>query len=410
MNEAFEARKAIESLRAGVPNLSAVSALGVNHKAICETFEQMCEQLGQSVRPGAVCRGTFIEGNFGTGKSHTLRYLETIASKKRVPFSTVSISKETPLGDLTAVFRAAIVGLRFGDRSLAGTLGSAFDKIDPNEAAYAKLCDTVSDAGLDSVFLASLQLYRRYRADPETIEQLVDFWDGGPAQIALWKRLLQDVDDSATTVKASRAADLAPQRFHFAALVLVAAGYRGWCVAIDEIELIANFALKARAKAYESIAFVFGDAGQNQHAQGWFSIGAITEDLLPVLTEQRNDPAVIRDRFRWDPDLAASALVGLSVLSDKKRTYRLSEPTALDLVRAHDGVRKLYTTAYNYDASQAFTAAGIGSLSKSMRSYVREWIAFWDLKMQDDSYEPEIVSREVEFSLEEDEDLEEQSA
>src|SRR5687768_6687716 len=74
-----QARRAIEALRAGVPNRTAVIALGSAHAQIEEAFRQ---QLSDAREAGPAERGPagfLVAGNFGTGKSHLLEYLQQIA-------------------------------------------------------------------------------------------------------------------------------------------------------------------------------------------------------------------------------------------------------------------------------------------------------------------------------------------
>ena len=408
VNDRFEARKAIESLRAGVPNLAAVSALGANLETIANAFERNCVSAIGRVSTEAIPRGFLIEGNFGSGKSHALRYLQTIAASKKMAFSTVAISKETPLGDLTAVFRTAVATLNFGDRKLTGTLAGVFEELVRNEKTFDALCKKVSNPtyALDSQFLAALQLLQRYRAAPEIMEQLFDFFDGGPAQIAQWKQWLREIDQSHLSLKAMRANDLAPQRFRFVALVLAAAGFEGWFIALDEVELIASFGQKGRFKAYENLAFLFEPPADNESMRRWFVVGAITEDLGLALFDKRHDDIAIVEKFGLDSELRANGTLGIGILREVGRTHRLREPTDSVLREAHDRIRELYARAYDVRVDAVFDSDAIRARSKSMRSYVREWIAYWDLKMQDRAYQPVIETREVAFSLEEDADLE----
>ena len=67
------ARRAIESLCSGVPNAHSVEALGIEEPEIMRAFEERLEAL---TRREGLISGFLVEGDFGTGKSHILRYLE----------------------------------------------------------------------------------------------------------------------------------------------------------------------------------------------------------------------------------------------------------------------------------------------------------------------------------------------
>ena len=373
MTASFEARKAIESLRAGVPNLYAVAALGVRDSEIIQAFDRSCEVLVEQPDAPAAKSGFFIEGNFGSGKSHTLRHLQALSAQRSIASSSLAVSKETPLGDLSAIYRSAIAGLRFGDGRLGGTLSTVFERLLRNKAAFSSLCATARDPSqsFDALFLASLLLLRRYCADAELVDQLYDFWDGGPPQLSVWKRLLRDVDEDKPPIRSVPVAELAEHRFRFAATVLRAAGYKGWFVALDEVELIASFSLRARAKAYATLAFLFGAPHEGKATGRWFAVAAVTEDLAPMLFKKRDDIGNIKDRFRFEPDFVARALTGAVTLLDDARRIRLAEPTDATLLSAHDAIRELYSRAYSYPASQAFRPGDVRPKSKSMRSYVR---------------------------------------
>lgn len=210
------ARRAVESLRSGVPSLPAVEALGLDEPDVTGAFEERLDALNR--RDGKPIPGFLVEGDFGTGKSHVLRYFENVSLKRQLAVSSVTISKETPLGDLPAVFRSAIASLKYPDGRIGGSLAEVFEQLDTNSAGYAGFYRSVCDEalGLDPIFQASVLLYDRHAGDPEVVEQLVEFWDGGPAQLAAWKRLLKDVESAPKLDRAaaiSRCSDFAS--FHW---------------------------------------------------------------------------------------------------------------------------------------------------------------------------------------------------
>src|SRR5262245_32285490 len=108
MNTTIAARRAIEALRAGVPNRDAVLALGCEQPVIEERFREQLQTARESVKAGVQTPGLLIAGDFGTGKSHLLEYLQHIALEERFVCSKVVISKETPLYDPTKFYRSAI--------------------------------------------------------------------------------------------------------------------------------------------------------------------------------------------------------------------------------------------------------------------------------------------------------------
>lgn len=75
LDSPVQARRAIEALRAGVPNRDAVLALGSAHPPIEEQFGRLLAEAKEQPTAPRSPAGFLIAGNFGTGKSHELEYL-----------------------------------------------------------------------------------------------------------------------------------------------------------------------------------------------------------------------------------------------------------------------------------------------------------------------------------------------
>src|SRR5947209_1349646 len=91
----LECRRAIESLRSGVPNSEAVRILGSGQTHVLESFDRALEEARNLNVTTAT--GTIVSGGFGTGKSHLLEELRDRAIRRGFAVSSIAISKETPL-------------------------------------------------------------------------------------------------------------------------------------------------------------------------------------------------------------------------------------------------------------------------------------------------------------------------
>jgi predicted ATPase len=106
----MRARRAIEALRAGVPNRDAVGALPSSAPTIEDHFQRL---LSAAIERGIEAPGPagfLLAGNFGAGKSHLLESLQHRALEQKFVTSKVVVSKETPFYDPIKMFRAAING------------------------------------------------------------------------------------------------------------------------------------------------------------------------------------------------------------------------------------------------------------------------------------------------------------
>ena len=88
--------RAVEALRAGVPNSDAVQALGCSHPLVEERFRSMLAEIDLGFSRGAGTQGLLVAGDFGSGKSHLLEYFQHIALENNFVCSKVVVSKETP--------------------------------------------------------------------------------------------------------------------------------------------------------------------------------------------------------------------------------------------------------------------------------------------------------------------------
>ncbi|MBI3966630.1 MAG: DUF2791 family P-loop domain-containing protein [Chloroflexi bacterium] len=379
-SEQLQHRRAIEALRAGVPSRAAVIALGSAQPKIEERFRAQLEQVrqpgGSEAQPGLL-----IAGDFGSGKSHLLEYLQHVALDERFVCSKVVISKETPLHDPGKLFQAAIRTALVPERK-----GSALTEIAAalrfDSPAYAELLEWLNSPGpdLDARFAATLFLYERVK-DLEIRDRLVSFWAGDPinqSNLRAWLR----AHGQASTYKLDRvsAKELPYHRFRFVSRLIAAAGYSGWVLLIDEVELIGRYSFKQRAKSYAELARWAG-ALEGDIYPRLVTVFAITVDYAASVLQDRNDEEAIPGKLRatgLDSSrlLASQAERGMRLIS--RGAMRLDRPTASAIEEARDLVREIHASAYRWEPPPLATHERLGTTS--MRQYVRRWINEWDLK------------------------------
>jgi hypothetical protein len=100
--------RAVEALRSGVPNEYAVRAMGSNQVRVERQFADNLSKVSAYLAVDKQVSGLLVAGDFGTGKSHLLEYLEDRARSDGFVCSRVVNSKETPLFDAAKLYRAAI--------------------------------------------------------------------------------------------------------------------------------------------------------------------------------------------------------------------------------------------------------------------------------------------------------------
>lgn len=401
--EAVQRRRALEALRAGVPNRDAVAALGSSQIGVEDRFTQLLERVFGATGnepPG----GMVIGGGFGSGKSHVLEHLAHCALDAGFVVSKVVISKETALHDPAKVFRAAI-----DDARVPGKRGSAIDEIAAGLATaspdYAELYRWLhsDDAPVNSRFAASLFLYEYARGDAEFADRIVRFWAGDPMPVADLRRRLKEAGAAATyRLTAAKERDLAVQRFRFVPRLMRAAGYAGWVVMLDEVELIGRYSLLQRAKSYAEVArWARGD--RDDPAAPLCAVLTTVDDFEAQVLVGKNDielvPKKLRQKATTEHDLLATlAEAGMRAIS--REQVPLQPPDRDELDRTYVMLKRIHGEAYGWDPPDV---EGLERLpSNRMRQYVRAWINGWDLLHVDPTYRPQVAADRLAVDLTED--------
>jgi hypothetical protein len=369
----LESRTAIEALRAGVPNRAVVRLMGAGNADLEKDFRALLDAAG--TRPGMG-----FAGGFGTGKSHTLTSLAEVARDRRFVVSRVVISKETPLADFGRVFEAAMRSAALPDRNddaLSASLAALRAAPDKLTALYEAA--SRPEAGLSGIFAAILFLLRQPSQAPEVVRRCERFLAGGKMPSSVFRKALVEHHASRKfNLRQPSAAELAAQRIRFASLLFRAAGYAGWCVAFDEVELIGRYSPMQRALAYASLAVWLG-LDDTTRFPGIAVMYAITDDFVAAVVEHRHDQAESPERLRLkgrDAD-AMRALTGIRHIKDTVQNHRLATPNEEELRRDGQLLREIYAGAYDWSTPQL--PAIERTATRTMRQYIKAWITHWDM-------------------------------
>ena len=411
-DSALAYRLALEALRSGVPNREAVRIMGCNQPRSETRFSEMLIKAGDTDNPPANSHGMLVSGDFGTGKSHLLAHLEHQALSQNFICSKVVISKETPLYDLGKVFTSAMENGRMPDRSgrLIEELAHAMNPDSEEYAAFFRWANDAAASGLLSpMFPASLIVHER-SGDLELNGEIESFWAGDRILISKVKNGLRQIGQQRNFIfKAPKAADLPPQRLRFATELIKAAGYKGWVVLIDEIELIGSYSILQRGRSYAELARWMGQAVSETYP-GLVVVGAVTDDFASAIISPdgaKKDHDYMRPKLEANPrysNIAARAETGMGLV--ERECEPLNPPSDDDVNATVDKLRKLYSAAYGWDAPPQEARAGGAGFQGRMRYKVRAAINEWDLLRLRPGSQPDTEIDEFIPVYEEDADME----
>jgi hypothetical protein len=404
-DEALRARRAIEALRCGVPNRDAVAVLGSGQDRIEDRFVAVLDAAGTTRGSGS--RSLLIGGGFGAGKSHVLEHLATLARDRGFVVSRIVISKETPLHDPAKVLRAAIESavLPGGAEDAVPEAAAALDTDTP---AYAEFLHWVSTSGaVDERFALTLSLLPRVRtSDADFAELIVRFWSGDPISTTELRRQSRRVGRSRPSLPAVPARQLARQRFRFLARLFAAAGYEGWVLLFDEVELIGRYTPLQRGRSYAELAGWLR-ADPDDPASPMVSVVAMTDDFDAAVLTAKGDHRAIPEKLRAKQTaefdvLASAAEAGMRAV--ERSMIRLQPPDEAELARTYGRLKVLHGEAFEWDPPDVPGLERLGATR--MRQYVRAWINEWDLSRLDPSFRPATEVAQVRSSYDESPELE----
>lgn len=367
------ARTAIEALRAGVPNRAAIRLLGSPETAIEAAFTRALD----AVWDPAPAPGIAFAGGFGTGKSHLLGYLREAALRRNFVVSWITVSKETPLSLPGVMFSTAMRGAMVPN-SPDDAITVLLDAVQRQAGAMQalELWASTPESGLAPVFAAVTHLLTRNLA-PELVQGIEAFLSGGkPPTVLVRKQLAALGARGMFDLGGVNAVSLQLQRPRFMAELIRAAGYAGWCVLIDEVELIGRYGPHQRAMAYGELARWLGLA-PGTSVPGLHTTCAITDDFADQVINARQDDEKLPERLRLKalPHQAERAVLAMG----KIKTAPLLRPqTDADLARHGETLRRAYALAYGWGAPGPEIAERLAN--RTMRHHVRGWIAQWDMQ------------------------------
>ena len=398
----LQSRRAIEALRSGVPNADAIEALGCSQAEVEHAFAAMLDKVSAQ----GIGQGILVSGEFGAGKSHLLGWLQGRALERQFVCSRVVVSKETPFFDLDKVFKAAVANGVVPGVEVGQMVEETVLKLDYNSGPYVDFFRWANqeDTGLHNIFPATLSVHQHLNNDPEVLNEINWFWSGEKISTPNVRKGLREAAQlqAYAPLRAPKAAELPPQRLRFLLELVKAAGYRGWVVLLDEIELVASYSTLQRARSYAELARWMGQAVGESYP-GLVVVGTLTADFAAKVLDDRGDrdraAQLLRDRHR-DQE-AVRAETGMRFI--ERAAYPLVQPDDDILTELYRRLRAMHSHAYEWEAPEIDAGSPV---RRSIRVFIRRWINEWDLLRLYPGQDPDIEETELLFSRDEDRDLE----
>jgi hypothetical protein len=412
IDETISERRAIEALRAGVPNGDAVRALGSGQSEIIRLFEDKLENAARV--QASESTGFVISGTFGSGKSHLVEELHQRALAGNYVSSKVSISKETPLHLPQKMIQAVVGSMQARDKPegllLDMVLGYKSDR--PAARDLHAWCGTAS-SGVSFMFRSLLDLRDAGIEDLEVIDLVARYFSGEVVPVTTIRqritelRLRGSILDSLTLadleIEAVPAAQRPWQTMRFLTRFCQVSGYRGWAIFLDEAELISKYPPLSRARAYEQLGRWLG-LRPDHRLSGTAVVSTVVNDFAFEILGAKGDRWQARElleRGRRYADIVGAPFADDAIEAIDNARY-LTDMTSEQLRKAHDILRKAHGRAYSWSAPELDSSF---RQHQPMRLYVRRWINEWDLRRLYGLTSLKFDTEDLEVNLDEDNDF-----
>ena len=155
-------------------------------------------------------------------------------------------------------------------------------------------------------------------------------------------------------------------------------GVSGWCVLLDEVELIGRYSPLQRGKSYAELARWLGRDAADA-LPGIVAVAAFTDDYVSEMFDSRRDDELIPQALERK-GLTRQAVQARDCMAQMRRApgVRLVAPDDFDLSAAQGRIAELYFDAYRRRPMSL--AIGERLAGKSMRQYIKSWITEWDME------------------------------
>ena len=364
-----QARVIIEGLRSGIPYRETADTMTVGRQDNLRSLAALMETVAAGRRPKTF--GQIIRAQYGEGKTHLLHAMANQAWDANWVVSMVSLSKESPLDRLDHLYPKMVQNLMRPESRVSG------------------LQSIVTEALQAALFLSesrTLPLSDRTRLVLDNLarqdagfEDLVGDLEGNFLTAVELKRIHRENFSKSIKLPASRMKNEVPFYCVLVDWLIQRAGYQGWLILFDEVELMGKFGRGGRARSYGNLGRFLAGMGERT-VSVWAVAGNFQKDVLIDRGDLERAPEWLMSRPQ-DVELVAGARLALDELS----AARPLDPPSLAAVKELVGqVFRLHQEAYGWTAEMDEMAfwervrSQLPSTDAKLRTWVRLSLALLD--------------------------------
>ncbi|MCY0878803.1 MAG: DUF2791 family P-loop domain-containing protein [Firmicutes bacterium] len=366
-------RVMVEGLRSGIPYPEVARSLTVGQAALLEEFTGWLDLVAEGRRPKLW--GKILRAQYGEGKTHLLYALRDLAGERGWVVSLVSISKETPLKPLERIYAKIVDSVMRPGHSLAG--------LEPlvREALAAPY--VLSEARALDLSPRVAAVWDNLSRQSEGFDELIADLSGYFLKVSDLKRIHRANFQRPLALPRPSLRDDIPSYLRLVNWLIQKAGYSGWLLLFDEVELIGKFGRGERAQSYANLGRLLAGVA-DRTLSVWAVAGNFQTDVIDTRNELEEVPKWLAARPAWAGEVHFATLA----LEELVSAAPLPPLSLADLKRLVATLYDLHREAYVWDPPVAredffeVVRSELGTQDARLRTWVRAAIHTLDLWFQ----------------------------
>jgi len=412
----FQSQEIIESLKSGIPNISAVSYINVDIAARKLWFDDIVNNLENFIKKGG-SKVRFINGQYGNGKTHLLSMIKHKAKELNYAVSYVN-AEDIKLSRYDELYKGIIKYLETKDNKdnvfkiliekfslkIKQDVEKQFDDSDDQSEYHKEIKRKIKDflsklTKCSANFQSALKNYMiNYIEAPNEKD-----WENENETILRWfsgeKLPLKEI--RAFQIYALNDKDNARESIKAVIDILKNIGYSGLVILVDEAERILSQSPTVSKNAYNNIRHILDSAdggGEINHAESCYIFIASTPEMLDDKKGYKSYPALY-DRIKQG--LASKTFENLinpraNIVDLEKDEAQVQEENLIEIM---DKIIKIHSIAYDWiPPEKIISKRSIKELAKKsynirsqmapLRATVKMMVEILDIAQSHPSFEP----------------------
>ncbi len=364
------ARVIVEGLRSGIPYRKTAQAVTIGREANIKALVTLLETVESGGRPTMFSQ--IVRAQYGEGKTHLMHALASSAWDRNWVVSMAAISKETPLDRLDQLYpKLTMNALR------PGSTQAGLDSVVTEALAVPHLLAESRAVNLSERTRAILDNLVRQDAG---LDELMGDIHGQFLPLATIKRIHRENYGKTLKISSTRIKDEIPSYLGLLDWLISRAGYGGWLILLDEVELIGKFGRGRRARSYANMGRFMEGMGERT-VSVWAVAGNFQNDVIVARDDAVHAPQWLASR----PQEAKDAELAVMAVDELSAARPLSHPQPAEIREMVERVYDLHQEAYAWSAplsrNQFYSAVHerIGVVDARIRTWVRLSLSLLDL-------------------------------